>query len=54
MSEDELFEQSMKRVREVMLKGTGCVEIKSGYGLNTERRTENAPRYTPYQTNLAT
>ena len=36
MSEDELFEQSMKRVREVMLKGTGCVEIKSGYGLNTE------------------
>ena len=31
MSEDELFEQSMKRVREVMLK-----EIKSGYGLNTE------------------
>lgn len=36
MSEDELFEQSMKRVREVMLKGTGCVEIKSGYGLNIE------------------
>ena len=36
MSEDELFEQSMKRVREIMLKGTGCVEIKSGYGLNTE------------------
>ena len=36
MSEGELFEQSMKRVREVMLKGTGCVEIKSGYGLNTE------------------
>ena len=36
MSEDELFEQSMKRVSEVMLKGTGCVEIKSGYGLNTE------------------
>jgi len=36
MSEDELFDQSMKRVREVMLKGTGCVEIKSGYGLNTK------------------
>ena len=36
MSEDELFDQSMKRVHEVMLKGTGCVEIKSGYGLNTE------------------
>ena len=33
MSEGELFDQSMKRVREVMLKGTGCVEIKSGYGL---------------------
>ena len=36
MSEDELFDQSMKRVHEVMFKGTGCVEIKSGYGLNTE------------------
>ncbi len=36
MSEDELFDQSMKRIREVMLKGTGCVETKSGYGLNTE------------------
>lgn len=36
MSEDDLYEQSMKRVREVMFKGTGCVEIKSGYGLNTE------------------
>lgn len=34
-SEDELFRQSMVRVREVMAKGTGCLEIKSGYGLTT-------------------
>ena len=33
-SEDELFEQSMVRVREMMAKGTGAIEIKSGYGLN--------------------
>ena len=33
-SEDELFEQSMARVREMMAKGTGAIEIKSGYGLN--------------------
>jgi imidazolonepropionase len=36
MTEDQLYEQAMRRVREVMMKGTGCVEIKSGYGLNTE------------------
>lgn len=36
MSEDELFEKSMKRVHEVMKKGTGALEIKSGYGLKTE------------------
>ena len=35
-SEDELFRQSMVRVNEVMSKGTGCIEIKSGYGLNPE------------------
>ena len=35
MSEDDLYEQAMGRVREVMRKGTGCIEIKSGYGLNT-------------------
>ena len=35
MSEDELYEQAMRRVREVMRKGTGAIEIKSGYGLNT-------------------
>lgn len=34
-SEEELFRQAMERMREIMDKGTGCVEIKSGYGLNT-------------------
>ena len=33
LTEDELYRQSMRRVREIMAKGTGCVEIKSGYGL---------------------
>ena len=33
-SEDELYRQSMERVREMMAKGTGAIEIKSGYGLN--------------------
>lgn len=32
-SEEELYSQSMERVREIMAMGTGCVEIKSGYGL---------------------
>ena len=36
MSEDELYEQAMHRVREVIAKGTGAIEIKSGYGLNAE------------------
>ena len=35
-SEDELYRQSMGRVREMMAKGTGAIEIKSGYGLNPE------------------
>ena len=35
-SEDELYEQSVSRVREMMAKGTGTIEIKSGYGLNPE------------------
>ena len=35
LSEDELYEQAMRRVREIVGKGTGAVEIKSGYGLNT-------------------
>lgn len=33
--EDELFRQSSSRVEEIMQLGTGAVEIKSGYGLNT-------------------
>lgn len=35
LSEDELYRQAMRRVHEVMGKGTGAIEIKSGYGLNT-------------------
>ena len=35
LSEDELYRQAMVRMEDVMRKGTGCVEIKSGYGLNT-------------------
>lgn len=35
MSEDELYAQAMERVHEVIAKGTGAIEIKSGYGLNT-------------------
>ena len=35
LSESELYDVSMQRVHEIMAKGTGCVEIKSGYGLNT-------------------
>lgn len=35
LSEDELYRQTMHRAEEIMRKGTGCVEIKSGYGLNT-------------------
>lgn len=32
--EDELYRQALQRAVEVMHKGTGCLEIKSGYGLN--------------------
>ncbi|MCM1151865.1 MAG: imidazolonepropionase [Alistipes sp.] len=35
-SEEELYRQAMERVREIVGMGTGCVEIKSGYGLSTE------------------
>ena len=35
-SEDDLYEQSMVRIREMMAAGTGAIEIKSGYGLNPE------------------
>lgn len=34
-SENELFGQSLPRIREIIKSGTGAVEIKSGYGLNT-------------------
>lgn len=34
LSEDELYREAMLRVDEIMRKGTGCVEIKSGYGLS--------------------
>jgi len=34
-SEDELFDQSVTRINEIISFGTGAVEIKSGYGLNT-------------------
>ena len=53
MSEDELYNLSMQRLQEVAASGTGCVEIKSGYGLSTEdelkmlrvvkRMKENSP-----------
>ena len=33
LSEDELFERSVKRADEIIQSGTGAVEIKSGYGL---------------------
>lgn len=35
LSEDELYRQAMRRIDEVIRKGTGAIEIKSGYGLNT-------------------
>lgn len=35
-SEDEIYDQSKTRLEEVMLQGTGAVEIKSGYGLTVE------------------
>ena len=35
-SEDELYAQSARRMKELMTMGTGAVEIKSGYGLSTE------------------
>jgi imidazolonepropionase len=52
-SENSLFEQSYERINEIIASGTGAVEIKSGYGLNTadelkmlrviKRIRENAP-----------
>lgn len=34
-SEDELFESAMSRALQMQAKGTGAMEIKSGYGLDT-------------------
>ncbi|MFI5141737.1 MAG: imidazolonepropionase, partial [Bacteroidia bacterium] len=35
-SEDELLQQALPRLHEIILQGTGAVEIKSGYGLSLE------------------
>ena len=35
-SEEELVKSALKRLNEIASYGTGAVEIKSGYGLNTE------------------
>ena len=35
-TEEELFESAFARLNEIMMHGTGAVEIKSGYGLTTE------------------
>jgi len=34
--EEELYDRSLQRLEQVMAQGTGAIEIKSGYGLNTE------------------
>lgn len=36
INEDDLYRQSLKRLEEIMLLGTGAIEIKSGYGLTVE------------------
>lgn len=35
-NEDSLYEQTVKRLKEVIQLGTGAIEIKSGYGLTLE------------------
>ncbi|MFV0500467.1 MAG: imidazolonepropionase, partial [Bacteroidales bacterium] len=35
-SEEDLFQDALKRLDEIIRMGTGAVEIKSGYGLSTE------------------
>lgn len=35
-SEDDLYNQSIKRIKNVIKLGTGAIEIKSGYGLTVE------------------
>lgn len=37
-SEEELFDAAYDRIQEIAGFGTGAVEIKSGYGLDTEKR----------------
>lgn len=37
LTEKQLFEDAMKRAEEIIALGTGAVEIKSGYGLDTEQ-----------------
>ena len=36
-TEEDLYQQSMNRIDEVIKGGTGAIEIKSGYGLETEQ-----------------
>lgn len=36
LSEEELFEEALKRVNKMKANGTGALEIKSGYGLSVE------------------
>lgn len=35
-TEEELYESAMERLSEIKRTGTGCVEIKSGYGLSVD------------------
>ena len=35
-SEDELYQQAMARALDMIAKGTGAIEVKSGYGLTVE------------------
>ncbi len=35
-SEDQLFDESLSRFKEIISQGTGAVEIKSGYGLDVK------------------
>jgi imidazolonepropionase len=36
LSEEELFQEALKRINKMKANGTGAVEIKSGYGLSVE------------------
>ena len=36
INEDLLYEKSLERLNNLILQGTGAIEIKSGYGLNLE------------------